>query len=322
MSCPAPVPKCYAARWRRLCSVASATLARSRAQGRPVHITPAVPLGSSPSIEWSCSRTQFAAFFVREWWYNTRAYRLDFFISGLLSSVFTAAIGFFLYHVVYGDHVTSQFMALAGTQEYLLYLCTGILLYQFTRRALSPVTRLLVDAREETLSLLIMTGVSLSFYEVGYFAFAVVYAACEFMVIYVVMFSVLRLPIHPEDTILVLVALPTVFVAVCGLGMLLSGIVLLSGDRGAIEEASFSVIYLVSGVLFPVEYLPAPLQWLSAAMPLTWMLRVFRLVLQQHPKAGELVTELLMLLVIGLIYFVIGSWIARLAVARALEQAS
>jgi ABC-2 type transport system permease protein len=58
---------------------------------------------------------------------------------------------------------------------------------------------------------------------------------------------------------------------------------------------------MLSGYLFPIEAMPRWLQWISAAIPLTYYLRIIRALLLKGVGVGSLQTEILALIFFAIV---------------------
>jgi ABC-2 type transport system permease protein len=77
--------------------------------------------------------------------------------------------------------------------------------------------------------------------------------------------------------------------AVIALGMFMAGWCLqLRQEAWSYPEAIAGALYLVSGAIFPVDVLPAPLQPVAYAMPTTWWLEASRRGLLGHGSPGAI----------------------------------
>ena len=86
--------------------------------------------------------------------------------------------------------------------------------------------------------------------------------------------------VSPGDMPLLVAVLAIGLAGILALGMLtLSGALMAAGDAWHFPEAISASLYLVSGAIFPVTVLPAPLQAVARALPLTWWLEALRRIL-------------------------------------------
>jgi ABC-2 type transport system permease protein len=77
--------------------------------------------------------------------------------------------------------------------------------------------------------------------------------------------------------------------AVISLGIFMAGWCLqLRQEAWSYPEAIAGALYLVSGAIFPIDYLPAPLQPIAYAMPTTWWLEASRRGLLGHGTPGRI----------------------------------
>jgi ABC-2 type transport system permease protein len=92
-------------------------------------------------------------------------------------------------------------------------------------------------------------------------------------------FTVLGLRIDPAEVRWLPLAAAVVlgWVATLAAGLLLAGLCLVL-TRAAITviEGLTVLLYLLCGVIFPIDLMPAPLQWLSLALPFTWWYEALR----------------------------------------------
>lgn len=112
----------------------------------------------------------------------------------------------------------------------------------------------------------IMLGKLLPFLIVGY---------VQVLVILILGGLLFRVPFEGSLLLLLVACLPFI-AASLGVGLLLSTVV--RTQTQAIQLAFFFLLpnILLSGFMFPVRAMPAPAQWISAALPLTYFLELLR----------------------------------------------
>jgi ABC-2 type transport system permease protein len=82
---------------------------------------------------------------------------------------------------------------------------------------------------------------------------------------------------------------------------------LISPEKGAqLGFVTQGVMLVVSGVYYPVEVLPAWMQWLSAVSPATYALQGIRGAILGGEGLGSMGAELLALVVIGVVAIPVG----------------
>jgi ABC-2 type transport system permease protein len=267
---------------------------------------------------------KLTAVLLREWWINTRAYRVSFFASVFMSSLFSLLIGVFLYEVVFERRVAASFTAYAGTSDYLSYLTLGILVYTFTIRMLYPVRNFMNEQWEGTLSTMVLAGMNRLIYHLGCVLFSGLYALLEVTVLLITAILVVDVDVKVSQVspLALLLAVLASFIGLYGLSLVLAALILYTKDRVVVEGVAFSLLNLVSGVLFPVQYLPLPLQWLGELMPLTWALKVLRSSVLGGAPILTLMGDLAILTALGAAYVFMGKWLLDRVVNHALESAA
>lgn len=262
------------------------------------------------------------AVLVHEWWVVLRAYRVSFFLAVLLTSLFTLLIGYFLFRVVFSGHVTAQFVAYSGVHSYIAYLTVGVVTYNFTYRLLYPVRNFLFEQWEGTLPPLVLTGVPLLLYQAGCVIFSGLYSLVEAGILIAIIWPFAGFNLGHVNVLGVLLAAAGTFWALFGVSVVLSAIILYARDRAVVEGIAFTLMQLVGGVLFPVAYLPLPLQWLANAVPLTWGLNALRAAALDGASPARLAPDLLMLLLLGAAYALFGRWLLGRMVTYVLEDSA
>lgn len=262
------------------------------------------------------------AVLVREWWLNTRAYRVSFFAATFMSSLFTLLIGYFLYKVVFAGQVTAQFAAHAGTGDYLAYLTLGVLVYTFTVRLLYPVRNFLSEYNEGTLATMVLQNVPRLTYQLGCMLFSALYSLVEVAVLAAAAALLFDLDFPRLQPGVLLVGTVIGFFGLYGLSLLLSALILHVRDRVVVEGFAFSLLNLVSGVAFPPDYLPAPLRWAGELVPLTHVLRLLRAVAIGGAGLAEVLPELAAVAALGAAYLLAGRRLLSRVVTRVLAEAA
>lgn len=256
----------------------------------------------------------------REWWINTRAYRVSFFLAMGLASLFTLLIGYFLYHEVFDRQVTSDFIAYAGTDDYVTYIAIGLIVYTFAIRMLYPVRDFLAEQWEGTLPVVTMMGMPRLPFHFGCMLFSTLYAAVEVSVLAAIAWAFLGVELSGINWAGAAVSAAAAFVGLFGFSLTLASAILAVRDRMVVEGAAFALMALLSGVSFPTDYLPGSLQTLAEAVPLTHALRALRAAALEHAGPAEIATPLLALAVLGIVYLVLGIAVLDKAIRRSVEQ--
>jgi ABC-2 type transport system permease protein len=107
-----------------------------------------------------------------------------------------------------------------------------------------------------------------------------------------------------------------------GLGLMSAGIVMVTKIGDPVTWVITTLTGLLSGVLFPVEYLPHALRIVSLALPTTHALHVLRLSVIQGAGIGAVGPQLLLLLAISLVTVPLGFVVLRFGFEKARRAGS
>lgn len=262
----------------------------------------------------------FAAVFAREWRVNLRGYRIGAFALTFLSTLSTLLTGYFLYVIVFQGRLAGDFVEAAGTRDYVTYLVVGVTSFGFTLRILAAIQGYVGDYWLGTLPHLVLASAPSLAYNLATTAFAALFACLEMGLLLAV--AALGLGVdfsHLNGLSLAYAALASLF-GLFGLNVLLTAIVLQGRDNLVPQPTVNISLQLLSGALFPISYLPMPLQWLAPLLPLTWALRMLRAAILTGAPPVELNGDALALVVVGTAYTVAGTWYLRRIVQRRVEQ--
>ena len=95
-----------------------------------------------------------------------------------------------------------------------------------------------------------------------------------------------------------------------GIGLMSAVFPLLSPEKGQAATGIIqSILLLISGVYYEIEVLPAWLQPLSKISPATYTLRSIRAAMLENASIASQTSNLMLLLVIGLITIPVGFWV-------------
>jgi len=110
--------------------------------------------------------------------------------------------------------------------------------------------------------------------------------------------------------------------ALSGIGLMSAGIIIITKVGDPITWAFTTLTGLLSGVLFPVEYLPGYLQAVSAILPTTHALHALRMTLLQNASISDIMPQIVMLLLMTLITIPLGFVIIRIGFNQARKVGS
>src|SRR5205085_11894948 len=115
------------------------------------------------------------------------------------------------------------------------------------------------------------------------------------------------------------IARPVALIGLFGMSVVLGAVMLATGDTYLSQNTLFIAMLLLCGFTFPPNYLPLPLQWLGAALPVTGALRLLRSALLYNTPPTSIVGDAITYTLLGLAYAVPGLSLMRQAERRALE---
>lgn len=259
------------------------------------------------------------ATFARNWRMTLRAYPWSFFIGGLLTGVLGVLLAYFTFHLLAGGKVGGEFASYAGTGDYMSYVILGAGLYLFAVEVLLAVSRsLITEQREGTLEGVLLAPARRLGYFLGVAGQAITRCAPELGLMLLVTWP-LGLTFRSIQPGTLLLAVPVALVGILGMALALGALMLATRDTYLSQNTLFIAMGLLCGFTFPPQYLPLPLQWVSALLPMTGALRLLRAALLQGASPASVLPDLLTTLLLGLIYGALGLWMMRWSERRALE---
>jgi len=110
--------------------------------------------------------------------------------------------------------------------------------------------------------------------------------------------------------------------ALSGIGLMSAGIIIITKVGDPITWAFTTLTGLLSGVLFPVEYLPPYLQAVSAVLPTTHALHALRMTLLQNAGISEIMSQVGLLFIMTLVTIPLGFIIVRIGFNQARRTGS
>jgi ABC-2 type transport system permease protein len=258
--------------------------------------------------------------FRRNWLVTLRAYPWTYFIGTLATGVLTVGLAWLAYHAIGGGQVAAGFAGKAGGADYLGFVTVGAAALMFTTRMVLWVAKAqITEQREGTLAAQLIAPARRLPYLIGVAAQALSTTAVEVAVMLAIALALgIRLP--TPDPLALLAALVAGTVAVFGLSVPLSAVMIAAGEAHITQNTLFVGMGLICGFTFPTGYLPDPLRWLGEALPLTSALRGLRAATLESAPISATWPDLLLCLGLGLTYLVIGLRVLPAAERRAVRQ--
>ena len=256
----------------------------------------------------------------RNWLVTVRAYPWTYFIGTLATGVLTVGLGWLAYHAIGGGRVAPGFAGAAGTGDYLGFLTVGAAALMFaTRMVLWVAKAQITEQREGTLESQLIAPARRLPYLVGVAAQALSTTAIEVAVMLAFALALgIRLP--APDPVTLVAALIATTVAVFGLSVPLSALMITAGEAHITQNTLFVGMGLVCGFTFPTSYLPDGVRWLGEALPLTSALRALRAATLHHAPIGSTWTDLVLCLGLGGVYLIVGLLVLPTAERHAVRR--
>jgi len=263
-------------------------------------------------------RTAYATF-IRNWIVTRRAYPWSFFFGALLSGLITVALAYFTYHALASGQLGPGFTVHAGTSDYMSYIILGASMYLLSVRVFLGVSRsLITERREGTFFSLLLTPTRRSAYFVGVAAQWIAISMGEMAILLLITWP-LGLNLSHIQLLTFVLVVPVAILGLFGMSILLGAIMLVSGDTYIVQNTLFIAMALLCGFSFPPDYLPLPLQWLSATLPVTGTLHLLRAALLQGGSPQAVLRDLGLYTILGVIYTISGFWLMQKAERQVLE---
>jgi len=219
----------------------------------------------------------------------------------------------------------------AGTATYLAFLVSGVAFWSFVQFGFAGLANGMADDRGEyrMLKYVYTSPVHFYVYLLGRGLAQLASAVASAVIVLVVATIALRLPIDPlrVNYPLLLAASFLAMLAVIAMAMAYGLLLLLARDSHGYGDLGASVLYVVSGAIFPISVLPGILATVAALSPLVyWMELIRRSLLGSHTirmfatlSDGDVLLRLLVATAATLIIaHLVFTWADRLARQRGL----
>lgn len=249
-----------------------------------------------------------------------RAYPRSFFIGSLITIFYTLLYSHILYNNVFDGEVDNVFINYTGTSNYMGYIIVGVLVYSFTVSTLLNVSRsLITERRLGTLESVMLAPYNRGCYFLAYMVAQTIHTFLEliFAIPILLLFRVEFLYFNIGSFLIVL--LVSLF-AFLGLSLLLANIMLYTRDTYISQNTLFTIMFLICGINFPIEYLPNIVSKIAYIIPVTHSVKLFRSILLTGSSLSIGNNSIWALLIQGIIYTSIGFMTMKKVEVIALEN--
>jgi ABC-2 type transport system permease protein len=173
-----------------------------------------------------------------------------------------------------------------------------------------------------TLEAMIMTPAPLSLVILGSAAWSYVFTTVRVVIYLILGAGFLGLDIAGANVPGALLTLLLSIVAFASFGIIAASVIMVIKRGDPITGLFSSVSFLLGGVYYPLDVLPAWLQAISKLLPITYGINAMRLALLNGASWAELQTDLLVLAGFCVVVFPISLMTFRFAVERARQDGS
>ena len=165
---------------------------------------------------------------------------------------------------------------------------------------------------EGTIEYTFMAPLRRSVHLFGVGAFAVLYGVFRSAVLFAVVAMFFGLDMPDANFLAAIVVLAIASFSFMGVGTMTSVLPLISPEKGAqLGFVAQGTLLVISGVYYPVNVLPAWMQWLSTISPATYALRGIRRALLDGGGLGAVWGDIWPLMIIGVLAMPLGLWVFR-----------
>ena len=227
-------------------------------------------------------------------------------IGRFIAGFFTVIFPFFIYTFFLKGSLSESFNKYTNQSDYITYIVLGAAFFILSRSTIMEVGRALIkELREGTLEPFLLSSASRMGYFVGCLAEQLGRSLLQLSVMLLVgiIFGAKIIGIFSFQSIIVIILAILGFFS---MSLLLSSIMLYTRDTYITQNTLFGLMGFVSGVSFPVEFLPTWLQYISHLFPMTAALKLFRLVVISNQSIMLHMDLILELLILSGVYMLIG----------------
>lgn len=241
-----------------------------------------------------------------------RAYPVSFILQRVLSSVFALLTPVLLYYFVFNGKIGDEFTDGTSGMNYLLFISLGYGAYAVSIATLMNVGRsLILEIREGTIDSFLISPASRLGYFLGTFIEQLGRSIIEFFLV-IIFSAFLGVRYNFEDIIGMFLLVFFIAVVSFSMTLILSNIMVYTRDTFISQNTLFIILSFLSGVSFPVTYLPKQLQFFSNLIPLTHAINVLRDVLVGNIGTSTLFS-IILAIIEGVIIFYLGyKWFEKL----------
>lgn len=244
--------------------------------------------------------------FIKNRRVNNYSKRYSLVLQRLLGGFFELAFPYFAYIYVFHGQLSERFTVAAGSTNYIQFLIIGASMYIMSISTLMTVGRsLMLEIREGTLEPFLLSPASRLGYFFGILVEQIWRSSLELLII---LFIGELLGASLSLWFIPLIILMSILVSIScfGMGILMSVIMVFFRDTFLTQNTVITIISILSGIYFPMAYLPKWLQFISELFPITWAVQIVRSLVFNTSSLKSLIQSVLTLTTLTIIYAILG----------------
>lgn len=241
---------------------------------------------------------------------------LGWYFEGTCSILFPILI----YSFMFEGKLGGQFETFAQTTNYITYVTLGVICALLSTTILFNVSRgAITEVREGTLDAFLISPCPRIPYFIGVF-FEQLTRSLITIVPVLILGAIWGARVPLETLPASLLVLILLLLANFALATSISTLMLFTRDTYIVQNTIFVAMDLVCGVVFPLGYLPLPIQYFAQIFPLTPALELMRAVILRGEPIGDNWILAVQLLVSSIAYFTIGIYTFKRMEKRLVEK--
>jgi len=210
---------------------------------------------------------------------NKRAFPWSFFIGGLLAGVYSTLFSYLLFQFGFNGKVSSEFAKYTNSTDYMGWIVIGISLTVLATATLMHISRVLIfEIRQGTFEVLIMTPCSRWGYHFGILIEQLLRAFIEYIPA-VFLGIILGAKFNGFSILNFILCYVTTIAVLFNMSIFLGAVMVWAKDTYLTQNTFFLLIFFLTGMYFPTEYLPATIEWIKYIIPLYYAIEIFRAIL-------------------------------------------
>lgn len=249
---------------------------------------------------------------------TVRSYRVIW-VLGFVDGIFQLMVFYYLSRLI---EVPSLEVVPGHDVGYFSFVVVGLALNNFLMTGIHLfATSMRSEQASGTLEVLfaLPTSPVLTLFGMGTYDLAWSFITTAFFMVVAIGFFGLRLVTEPLALLAAGMTVVLSVVLYASLGIAIAAFTLVFKRANALNGIIVQSLALLSGVFFPIDLLPRPLQWLAAVVPFAWALDTLRKTL----LAGDIpLVRIGLLLIAGLLALPVALWLFHLAYDVARRQGS